>query len=127
MSACAVAVVQFWHQALNDGDEARLVAISSADIEVGGPRGATHGIQALREWFDRAGIQLEPRQVFHRDQTVVVEQEATWRAPGSDVVTDPQMPASVFLVENGRVTSVIRYADLTTALEAAGLARTDEV
>jgi ketosteroid isomerase-like protein len=127
MTAPEVAIVQAWHQALNDGDVDRLVALSSANVEVGGPRGSARGAQVLREWFGRAGIQLEPRQVFRHGRTVVVEEEAEWRAPGSEAVTGRQMPASVFLVEDGLVTSVIRYADLASALAATGLARTAKV
>ena len=50
VSAPEPATVRAWHQALNAGDVDRLVALSSEDVEVGGPRGATRGAQALREW-----------------------------------------------------------------------------
>jgi hypothetical protein len=49
---------------------------------------------------------------------VVVEQEAEWRSaePG-----DRQIVASVFVVREGLVTSVVRYLDLAVALDAANL------
>jgi hypothetical protein len=101
--------------------------MSSEDVEVGGPRGATRGAQVLREWFGRAGICLEPRQMFHREQTVVVEQDAQWHAPGSGEVTGHQVAASVFTVRNEQVTSVVRYPDLASALAATGLGEADRV
>lgn len=77
-------VVQDWHEALNHGDIERLVALSTDDVEVGGPRGTSRGAAVLREWFARADIRLEPRQVFQREANVVVEQVAEWREPGSN-------------------------------------------
>jgi ketosteroid isomerase-like protein len=127
VTAPELAIVRAWHQALNEGDVDRLVALSSEDVEVGGPRGATRGAQVLREWFGRAAIRLEPRQMFHRQQTVVVEQDAQWRAPGTGEVTGHQVPASVFIVRNAQVTSVVRYPDLASALAATGLSEADKV
>jgi hypothetical protein len=116
-------VVQAWHDALNRGDVEQLIALSTEEIEVGGPRGRGSGPAAelLREWFGRAGVRMEPKQTFERDHVVVVEEEATW--PG----TEPQVVASVFRVEAGRVASVVRYADLSSALDAGGLTQEDHV
>lgn len=122
----AVSVVRAWHQALNANDLDRLVALSSDDVEVGGPRGASRGAQVLREWVGRAGVRLAPRRTFHRDQTVVVEQHAEWRAAENGEVTGQLTPASIFVVRGGRVISVIRYPDLVSALAAAGLREADE-
>jgi hypothetical protein len=107
-----------WHDALNDGDVERLVALSHPEIEVSGPRGSAHGAQTLREWVDRAKIRLEPGRTFYEANTVVVEEGAEWQS------TEPgnvQTVASVFVVNNGLVTSVVRYGDLTSALRAANL------
>lgn len=74
----------------------------------------------------RAGIHLEPRRVFNRAGTVVVEQSARWRSAESGELTEPQGVASVFLVRYGRVASVVRHPDLATALTAAGLDESHE-
>ncbi len=121
------AIVQAWHQALNLGDVDRLVALSSEDVEVGGPRGSGRGAHLLREWFSRAGLRLEPRQVFHRGHSVVVEQNAEWRSPDSDAITGRQVLASAFRVQDERVAMVIRYPDLESALAASGLSKADRV
>ena len=49
-----------WHAALNAGDTDRLVSLSTADVEVGGPRGTGRGADLLRDWVARAHIHLEP-------------------------------------------------------------------
>ena len=121
----AYEIVQAWHAALNAGDIERLLALSSSDIEVGGPRGSGRGGQLLREWFGRAGIHLEPLRTYSRDNLVVVEQRATWAAAEAGAASAPRSVASVFVVTNGRVSSVMRYADLAAALEASGLTPDD--
>jgi ketosteroid isomerase-like protein len=105
--------VRAWHQTLNAGELDRLLALSAADVEVGGPRGSGRGRDLLRAWFGRADIRLEPISLQTHGEAVVVEQQAGW--PGD---TEPQRVASVFRVRDGLVTSVIRYPDVTAALES---------
>jgi ketosteroid isomerase-like protein len=119
-------VVRAWHEAVNRGDADALVALCDDDIEVGGPQGSARGRAILRDWLDRAGIQLEHRRWFASPAGLVVEQVATWR--GSDgAVTDPQIIASSFTVEGGRVMRTVRYGSLEEALAATGLTLVDEV
>ena len=123
----AAEVVAAWHDALNAGDVDRLVRLSTDDVEVGGPRGAGRGAALLREWVERARIELEPGRVFQGGERVVVEQRAGWLAPETDRLTDPIVVASAFLARAGRVASVIRHPDLPAALGAAGLTEADEL
>jgi ketosteroid isomerase-like protein len=126
VTASEVQIVKAWHEALNDGDVDRLVTLSCPDIEVGGPRGSGHGVQLLREWVDRAGIYLEPQRIFHRADTVVVEQKAQWRSADTGQVTGSQIVGSVFVVRNGRIVRVMRYPDLANALHAGNLYESHE-
>jgi ketosteroid isomerase-like protein len=114
-------IVLAWHQALNAGDVERVVALSHADVEVGGPRGSSRGTQALRDWVARAGVRLWPGRVFGRGEVVVVEERAEWHSAGGGEVTGAQEVASVFRVRAGRVASITRHASLDEALQAAGL------
>ncbi len=81
----------------------------------------------MREWADRAGIRLEPVRVFHRDDTVVVQQEAQWRSAETGVVTESQTVVSIFVIRDDQVTSVVRFAGLTEALQKANLEESHEV
>jgi len=119
-------VVRAWHEAVNRGDADALVALSDDEIEVGGPRGSARGHAILRDWLERAGIQLELRRWFASPADLVVEQAATWR--GADgAVSDPQIIASSFTVEDGRVMRTVRYGSLEEALAATSLTLADEV
>ena len=126
MSAPEVRVVGDWHEALNAGDADRLVALSHPDVEVGGPRGTGRGAVLLREWVARTGIRIEPRRAFHRAAAVVVEGEAQWRDADAGRMTGGRTVGSVFVVQGGRVSRVVRYPDLASALLAAGLDESDE-
>jgi ketosteroid isomerase-like protein len=106
--------IRAWHAALNAGALERLLALSADDVEVGGPRGSGRGAQLLSAWVARSGIQLDPLRIFERSSTAAVEQDARW--PGDAQV---HRLASVFRVEHGTITSVIRYPDLPSALAAA--------
>jgi hypothetical protein len=119
-------IVRAWHEAVNRGDADALVAVCDDDIEVGGPRGSARGSALLRDWLDRAGIQLEPRRWFASPAELVVEQVATWRGSGGEA-SGPQTVASSFIVEEGLVTRTVRYGSLTEALAVTGLTLLDEV
>jgi limonene-1,2-epoxide hydrolase len=122
-----VRVVEAWHAALNEGDVDRLVGLSHPDVEVGGPRGAGRGVQLLREWVNRANVRLEPRRLFSRGGTVVVEQAGQWRSAESGEVIGSQSVAAVFAVCAGLVMSLVRYDDLLEALKTTGLNQSDEI
>ncbi len=122
-----VRVIEGWHEALNEGDVDRLVGLSHPDVEVVGPRGVSRGVLVLREWVNRANVRLEPRRLFRRGGKVVVEQAGQWRSAESGEVIGNQTVASVFAVSDGLVTSVVRYDDLSEALNAADLDHSDEI
>ncbi len=122
-----VGTVLAWHEALNGGDARRLVELSHPDVEVGGPRGTGYGAQLLREWVERANIYLDPGRIFQEADTVVVEQGAKWEPPGTGGPGSAQTVASVFVVRDGLVASVLRYPDVTEALRAAGLDESCEI
>ena len=109
-------IVLAWHEALNAGAIDRLVQLSCEDIEFGGPRGSGRGAQILKEWVGRSGVRLDPTRIIDRGETVVVEQVATWPAD-----EQAHRVASLFRVRGSKISSVIRYPDLPTALTAAGL------
>lgn len=121
VTAPEVRIVRDWHEALNTGDVDRLMALSHPEVEVGGPRGTGQGAELLREWATHASITVEPRRTFHRAGTVVVEGEAQWRDADTGRTTGGQTVGSVFVVEGGRVSRVVRYPNLAGALLAAGL------
>src|ERR671928_716418 len=96
-TATEVGIVEAWHEALNRSDIERLVMLSHPDVEVGGPHGTGRGTKLLQEWADRANIRLTPLRVLHRDDTVVVQQEAEWRSAETGLVTGRQRLASIFV------------------------------
>jgi len=122
-----IRVVTWWHEVLNGGEIDRLLELSHPDVEVGGPRGTGRGSALLRDWVNRAGIHLTPKRFFYSDGTVVVEQEAVWPSDDHAVTASPQTVASVFRVREDHVAGVVRYEDLASALDAAGIDAAKEI
>ncbi len=126
MTAPELRAIKAWHEALNSGDADRVVALSQPNVEVGGPRGVGSGAGLLREWVGRANIRLEPRRVFHKVDTVVVEQRAEWRSADAGQATGSQTVASLFVVQENQIAKVLRYDDLASALSAANFDESNE-
>ena len=123
----AVELVAAFHEALNAGDAERLVGLAQADVELVGPRGTARGVDVLREWVGRAGVTLTPLRSFAGSQTVVVEEDASWRDPQTGEAQGAQVVATVFGLREGRIARIDRLPDLESALRAAGLEASDEV
>lgn len=116
----AVAVVQRWHDALNQGDVERLLKSVTPDVEIAGPRGSATGAEQVMAWAGRAKIKMVPTQWFASGDQVVVQEETTWAQPDG-TLTEPVLIATGFRVTGGRVSSITRYSDIGAALNATGL------
>jgi hypothetical protein len=118
-------IAEAWVAAANGQDAERLVALSSPDIEIVGPRGTARGVAVLRDWLQRAGLTLETTRSFTRGSHVVLAHRGTWRTPGTTAVSSADM-ASRFDIQDGRVARYQRFDDLQAALAAAGLDESHE-
>ena len=120
-------IVEQWHAALNRGDVTQMMALVQPDVEIGGPRGVVRGAEILREWFGRAHVQMHPLAWYQRDHNIVVAERGEWRAPENGEITGTAQVATIFRVQQGRITAILRHEDLATALAAAGLSSDDLV
>ena len=118
-------IVLSWHEAVNAGDAAAAAALAADDVEIAGPRGATFGREALRDWVDRAGIAMTPQRAFARGGEVVVASATTWSTGAEDA--DPTGVATAFLVVGGAIARIARHPDVPAALADAGLSSGDVV
>jgi hypothetical protein len=125
MNSTDTSVIAEWHDALNTGDADRLVSLSNDDVEIVGPRGSARGSHFLPDWVARSGIRLEMRRLFARDNTVVAEETAEWRSPETGNVIDCQELATIFRIEEGRVSYIDRRPSLADALHLTGLSESD--
>jgi ketosteroid isomerase-like protein len=118
-------IVREWHDAVNAGDIDHVVALVTDDVEVGGPRGSDRGVALMVDWLRRANIQLVPTSWRASGETVVAGQDASWRLEDGQA-TEPEPVASVFIVRDGRIASVVRHPNLATALAAASISSDDQ-
>lgn len=112
------AVILNWHEAVNTADTRRTTQAVSDPIVISGPQGSgAISATEFSEWVIRSGIRLQPVN-WHpvSEDIAVVEEDATWpEAP------DPVRVATVFRVDQGRVTAALRFPDLEQALAFAPL------
>ena len=123
----ALTVVRAFHQHLNAHDVPSVLDLASDDIRVGGPRGSGEGKHLLEEWVGRANISMEPTRWFHNDDTVVVEQLATWHDATTGEETGSQTVASAFVIADGRIASIARYGFLGEAVNAMNMDEANEI
>lgn len=119
-------IVAAWQDAANRQEVDRLLELSDPNIEIVGPRGSAYGHQILRDWLRRAGLTLTTLRVFEHGDTIVVEQHGIWRSLETREDVDERPLASSFHVNDGRVTRVARYDNLSAAFDDAGFEQSDE-
>jgi hypothetical protein len=112
-----VEIVIAWHEALNDRDVDRLVALCSDDVEVGDAGDTRRGPAALRRRFDRPGLRLDLVAFLQRRELVLSCQEAEW-LPAGGAAPSQTSALCVFRIESGLIVSVIAYRDLEAAMAA---------
>ncbi len=122
-----IAVVQAFHDHLNDRNVNGVLDLATSNVRVGGPRGSGEGKHLLEEWVGRASITMSPQRWFTNGETVVVEQAATWRDPDSGSETGSQTVATVFTVQDGRIAGIARYGFLAEAVHSANMDETNEI
>lgn len=115
MSTSEIATVLAWHDALNAKDLDTLVEVSSDDIEIGNPLGASQGLAALRDWAQEFADTVTVGRLYVHDGIVVVEQ----------TLADGTTAASAFRVVHDKVTSVFGHDSLAAALAATDLTEDD--
>jgi len=121
----ALAVVGLWHVALSKGEIGTLLATSTEDVEVMGPRRHARGKAALQDWFLRSGLIALPRRWYCGNEGhVVVEQQAHWRERDGEL---SGVIASAFIVHDGLIQRYEWFDELQTALTMYGLRDIHEV
>ena len=106
--------ISAWHAAVNDRDLDAARAAVTDPVDVSGPRGAGPiPAAAFADWIAESEIRLRPLS-WHpvAEDTMVVEQEATWPDRTATVAT-------LFRVRDGAVSLAHRFDDLHAALHAA--------
>jgi hypothetical protein len=123
----AIAIVQAFHDHLNNREVASLLDLAADDLRVGGPRGSGEGKYLLEEWVGRASITLAPQRWFRHNDTVVVEQLATWRDPATGAETGSQTVATVFDVREGYISGIYRYGFVGEAVHSVNMDESHEI
>jgi hypothetical protein len=125
--SAAIAAVRAWHDAVNEGDVARVVSHVSPDVIFVGPRGESRGAAVIEGWVERARMRLVPTGWYARGDRVVVEEEAAWVDAATGTLSEPTLVATSFTVHDGKITRLARYDTTGEALTDAGLGDADGI
>src|SRR5215207_7044440 len=98
-----IVTVQAWQDAVNRQDIDHLLALSSPEIGIIGPRGRGVGHQILRDWIARAGLTLTTLRIFQHGNTVVIAQRGRWQSPATEGIASEIDLASRFRVLDQQV------------------------
>lgn len=121
----ALQTAEAWVEAANAQDRGRLLRLSHPNIDIVGPRGTARGHEVLLAWLEQAGLTLETRRAFARDEGVGFAQRGVWRSPEGEPQGEAEV-ASSFLVRDAQVVELARYDTLAEALAQVGLSEADE-
>lgn len=111
-------IILNWHDAINTANVSRARDMVSDPIVVSGPNGSgAISADDFTDWVSQSGIRLQPVN-WHpvTDGIAVVEQDATWPE-----ALDPVRVATMFRVNQERVSAALRFPDLEQALAFATL------
>jgi len=127
ISTDQIQLIQSWHNAVNNKSLPALQMLVIKDVEIGGPRGTTQGIDALMEWVSSANVKLHPQRFFAKNDIILVEQLGQWHSKDSNKILSELHVYTIFIIKEQRITSILRYDDKEMAFEKAGLTEEDEV
>jgi hypothetical protein len=127
MSATPDETVHRWLSALNAGDAERVLALTSPDARLVGPRGAAVGHAVLRGWLEQARATFATDATSARGPAVVVAQRGVWHDAAGAPLGGAVTIATRFLVVEHRVAELERYDTLSAALAAAQLDASDRI
>lgn len=122
-----IALVQAFHDNMNDRKVSAVLDLASTTVRIGGPRGSGEGKHLLEEWVARSNITMTPQRWFRDGDRVVVEQQAVWRDPETGAETGNQTVATVFTIEHGLIAAIARYGFLAEAVNSANMDESNEI
>lgn len=125
-------VVRRWVAAVNAADADALLALADPEVRLRTPRGVLEGHDGVRTFAQRqsfgARMHAERRRAFHAGDTVVSEDEVSFRSvDDGSVMGEPTLIAASFVVRDGRLVEFAPHASLAAALQATGLTAADEL
>lgn len=103
-------VIERWCDAVSSGDLATVKKSVTEDVVFVGPRGTGTGADAVVEWVERSGIQIEPLAISQDGPRYRAECSATWPDPAAPGRTLPAMTTLEFELVDDRL-AVIRLFD----------------
>lgn len=116
-----------WVDRSNHKDLEALIGLTATQIEIAGPRGAgLMNNEDLKEWLERANLQLATINRYAKDEWIVLEQHGTWLYEDGHIKGEA-IVFTVLRVKDRKVHSLARYDGKVQAFQASGLSEEDKI
>lgn len=118
-----VEIAEQWVQFSNDKNIEALKNVTSEELKVQGPKGENIlKLDDIKNWLERANLQLTTFERYLKDDKIVMGQHGTWMNP-DNTIKDQQNVYTLLIVENKKVKELARF---NTKEEAFGVSNINE-
>lgn len=118
-----VEIAEQWVQFSNDKNIEALKNVTSEELKVQGPKGENIlKLDDIKNWLERANLQLTTFERYLKDDKIVMGQHGTWMNP-DNTIKGQQNVYTLLIVENKKVKELARF---NTKEEAFGVSKINE-
>lgn len=118
-----VEIAEQWVQFSNDKNIEALKKVTSEELKVQGPKGEKIlKLDDIKNWLERANLQLATFERYLKDDKIVMGQHGTWMNP-DNTIKGQQNVYTLLIVENKKVKELARF---NTKEEAFGVSNINE-
>ncbi|WP_232188399.1 helix-turn-helix domain-containing protein [Mammaliicoccus sciuri] len=118
-----VEIAEQWVQFSNDKNIEALKKVTSEELKVQGPKGENIlKLDDIKNWLERANLQLATFERYLKDDKIVMGQHGTWMNP-DNTIKGQQNVYTLLIVENKKVKELARF---NTKEEAFGVSNINE-
>ncbi|MEB7065834.1 helix-turn-helix domain-containing protein [Mammaliicoccus sciuri] len=118
-----VEIAEQWVQFSNDKNIEALKKVTSEELKVQGPKGENIlKLDDIKNWLERANLQLATFERYLKDDKIVMGQHGTWMNP-DNTIKGQQNVYTLLIVENKKVKELARS---NTKEEAFGVSNINE-
>ncbi|MFU1768824.1 helix-turn-helix domain-containing protein [Mammaliicoccus sciuri] len=122
-----VEIAEQWVQFSNDKNIEALKKVTSEELKVQGPKGENIlKLDDIKNWLERANLQLATFERYLKDDKIVMGQHGTWMNP-DNTIKGQQNVYTLLIVENKKVKELARFNTKEEAFSASNINESDKI
>lgn len=122
-----VEIAEQWVQFSNDKNIEALKNVTSEELKVQGPKGENIlKLDDIKNWLERANLQLATFERYLKDDKIVMGQHGTWMN-SDNTIKGQQNVYTLLIVENKKVKELARFNTKEEAFSASNINESDKI